>query len=748
MSTTFASRLSSTTGREMRLAIVIQGIPFVFQQGRTSLIDAVVGLAGFGGTVGMKHTRHFGLGKVEQSAKELDMQKRRMIGGGLTVELIDDSANALQVLFTPRKRRVAFLSGDATAAAFTMDVTDVLAQIPDPGSVAALYVGGETITYDGRTAPTTINIAERGAFGSEAAVHFGGSEQGEGVFTTPPSWIGRRVKLIGYFEKDDGSTTAALAQVLDTYRLEEAPKYLGNGSWQLQCSHLSDEFAVRKVGRGVNDFSGSPSFVFTSGNLALKSLALNRWTQGSLKTQALVEFETGDIEVFDIVSASSVAATVTPQFRRVQPTPSPVDSIRQFDSGPRRFKHIAILSGAEVTPGTRLLQMLASKTGDGTNGTFDVLGGFNRTRFGGFDFHFGAGINAADLDTAAFTDVGGAGTWSNVIDGERAVADVLFDFCVQLECFWYADNNGKLTVKRLAEDQSIAPVTVDDTVIIGEPEVTYDEEAIAPRVSLRCNYDPVSGDFEGTVNVVDVDLAARYPSATDTLELESRSVVVDPVAVGDTGTVPRESTGLAGVEVALRRIQVGNGRGRALVRFAAHLDLLTLDLGQIVTLTAAVPNFESGNVSQTGRVTSLGPRIDDGEIDVVVELLDRAFVIAPAAVIASRVGAVLTLQTTGPECATTSPGNMFASTFNSVAVWDISASVFEVLDIVARTATTLTLSAAPTFAHGAGDFVTVQSQDALQTAANTTGQVPLDFIYQMPDVPVVGSTVSLETRWR
>lgn len=740
MSTTFASRLSSATGRELRLAIVIQGIPFVFQQGRTSLIDAVVGLAGFGGVVGMKHTRHFGLGKVEQAAKELDMQKRRMIGGGLTVELIDDSANALRALFTPRKRRVAFLSGDATAAALAMDVTDVLAQIPDPGAVAALYVGGETITYDGRTAPTTINIAERGAFGSEAAVHFGGSEQGEGVFTTPPSWIGRRVKLIGYFEKDDGTTTASLAQVLDTYRLEEAPKYLGNGSWQMQCSHLSDEFAVRKVGSGINDFNGSAPVV--SGNLALKSLALQRWIQGTLKTQALVESDGGDVEIYNITSATSLTATTDGVFGRIQP------SAVTLPLQPKRFRHIAVLDASNTTPGQKILQMLTSKVGDGTNGAYDVLGGFNRTRFGGFEFHFGAGINLSDISDTSFLDVGGAGGWSNVIDGERSVEDVLFDFCLQLECFWYVDSTGRLTVKRLAEDQSIAPTTVNNDTIIGEPEVTYDEEAIAPRISLKCNYDPVSGEFEGTVNVVDVDLAARYPSATDTLELESRSVVVDPVAVGDSGTLPRPSIGLAGVEVALRRMQVSNGRGRALVRFSAHLDLMTLDLGQIVQLTAAVPNFESGDVAQAGRVVSVGPRIDEGEVDVVVELLDRAFVIAPACVIASRAGAVLTLQTTGPECASTSPANMFG-VGNFVAHWDVSASLLEVNEIIARPAgNQITLAAAPTFAHGTGDFITVTQQGTSDIAANTTGQVPLDFTYQMPDVPVVGSTVDVETRWR
>ena len=749
MSTTFATRLTANAGREMRLALVIQGIPLVFQQGRGTLVNGVVALAGYGD--GTLHSRHFGLCKVEQSSKELDMQQRRMIGGSLTAELLDDDAGTLQTLFTPRKRRRAFLRADIDSTDTSITVADVLNEIADPATfpfgVGVLYMGGETIAYDGRTAPFIIDVSIRGAFGSSAVPHFGASEQGAGIFTTPPSWIGRRVKLIGYFERDDGTTDAALAQVLDTFSLEEAPKYLGNGSWSLQCSHLSDEYATRKVGVGVNDFSVNDASV-VSGNLALKSLALHRWTQGDVKTQALIESEVESenrtyIEVFDIISATSLTAT-TDFVGRV---PRSVMGIVRLDV--QRAKHIAVLDGFSFTPGERMLHMLASKVGDGVNGTYDTLGGYNRVRFGGFEFHFGACIDEGDLDTAAFLDVGGGGTFSNVIDGERAVSEVLFDFCVQLECFWYADNNGRLTVKRLAEDQVTPAIVIDSNVITGEPEVTYEEEAVSPRVSLKCNYDPVSGDFEATVNVVDVDLAARYPARTDTLELESRSIVVEPIALGDTGTLPRTAVSLAGVEVTLRRIQVANGRGRVLVRFSALLDLIALDLGQVVTLTTAVPNLETGgNVSQSGRVVLIGPRIEEGEVDVVVELLDRAFVIAPACVIASRAGAVLTLQTTGPECASTSPGNMFAASINSVAVWDISANVFEVLDIVARSATTLTLSAAPTFAHGAGDFVTVQSQDAGQTGVNTTGQVPLDFLYQMPDSPRVGVTVTLETRWR
>jgi hypothetical protein len=746
VTTTFATRLVGDAGREIRLALVIQGVPLVFQQGRGTLVNGVVALAGYGD--GSMHQRHLGLGKIDQGAKELDMQQRRMIGGSLTAELLDDDAGTLQTLFSPRKRRVAFLTADVDTVVTSLTVTDVLSQIADPalspGGNGVLYLGGETIVYDGRTAPLTIDVAIRGAFGSDVDVHFGLSEQGEGFFTTPPSWIGRRVKLIGYFERDDGTTDAALAQVLDTFRLEEAPKYLGDGSWSLQCSHLSDEYAVRKVGRGINDVKASAGVV--GGNLVVKSIATNRWAQGFTSTQMLLETEDGSIIISDIASTTLINATLNGLTNRVRGDARTVTIPPEV----RRARHIAVLSGAEVLPGERLLQMLTSKVGDLANGTYDTLGGFNRTRFGGFEFHFGAGINAADVDDAAFIAVGGTGAWSNVIDGERAVSEVLFDFCLQTESFWYADNKGKLTVRRLAEDQAAAPFVVDSSVILSDPEVTYDEESISPRVSLKCNYDPVSGDFESVVNVVDVDLAARYPSRTDTLELESRSIVVEPVAVGDSGTLVRESVGLAGVEVTLRRIQVANGRGRALARFPAHLDLLTLDLGQVVTLTSsASSNFEGGVIqAQTGRVTAIGPRIEEGYVDVVIEILGRAFVIAPACVIASRLGAVLTLQTTGPECATTSPGNMFAASFNSVAVWDVSANVFEVLDIVGRTATTLTLSAAPTFAHGAGDFVTVQQQDALQTAANTTGQVPLDFAYQMPDSPVVGVTVSLETRWR
>ena len=179
MSTTFATRLTANAGREMRLALVIQGIPLVFQQGRGTLVNGVVALAGYGD--GTLHSRHFGLCKVEQASKELDMQQRRMIGGSLTAELLDDDANTLQSLFTPRRRRVAFLTTDVTPTGTPLLVTDVINQLPDPATfpfgVGTIYVGGESITYDGRTAPDTIDIATRGAFGTTATLIFKGIDK-------------------------------------------------------------------------------------------------------------------------------------------------------------------------------------------------------------------------------------------------------------------------------------------------------------------------------------------------------------------------------------------------------------------------------------------------------------------------------------------------------------------------------------------------------------------------------------------
>jgi hypothetical protein len=90
---------------------------------------------------------------------------------------------------------------------------------------------------------------------------------------------------------------------------------------------------------------------------------------------------------------------------------------------------------------------------------------------------------------------------------------------------------------------------------------------------------------------------------------------------------------------------------------------------------------------------------------------------------------------------------MFADGWD-VEIFDISAAASVVRSVVAHTATTVTLSAAPGFVIEAGvDFMRIAEQDAAISARSTDGYVGTDFVFQMPDDENDGTAAPV-TRWR
>lgn len=763
MSATFASRLTGSDGRDLRMAIVIQGVPYVFQQGLTSLPDAVVALAGYGD--GSGHTRLPIVGKVEQAAKDLDLQQRRMIGGSLTVELQDDDAGTLLGLFSPRKRRVAFVVVNATTPP-----TDSLLKVSSAAGIvvgSTIYVGGESFVVVGKDTvpnPDEVEVSPGGAaFGSEGQLHFGTTDQGASVFTSPPSWTGRRVKLIGYFEKEDGTTTADLAMVLDTFRLEEAPKFTGEEGWQLQCSHLSDEFAKRKLGTGLRDVQAGD---YDDGALTFTIFGgADRFVVGGVPTWVRIRGQSASSIVTVDASIGAVMVTQgrdTAMITELVSVASLVITVRGqnlVEGGipvlrPTDLRHIAILDG--VPAGTAILYALLSRLGAGANhATYDKLPGKTRTGVADNGWSFGAGIRGVEVDTAAFEAIGNeAVQWSFVIDDEFDVEEVLRDFCVATGSFWLVDRDGLLTVKRLSEERLASSLTINDDVIIGEPTVEFVEQDIAPRVRLTCNWDTVSEKFLAVVNMVDSELADRYPDHHERLELESRGLVVGVGPAPGTHTRPSITVGQA--EVMLRTLQKQGDRGRILVSCSCHLDAILLDLGDVVTVTVDVPDLEGILITgRTGRVLSVGTKTDEGIVDVTFELFEPLLAIAPAAVITGTSGGLAKVVLEASLDGSATPARMFAAGWfaeqrNSAGVY---VDDFTILSIVSDTVVELDHNPVLT----AGDFLcSIEQANADNSAAvNTDGLGLRDFTYQMPsseaDV-IAGSTSSgianEVTRWR
>lgn len=753
MTTTFAARLSGRDGRNLKLCITVQGVPFVFQEDAVNVPATVVSDVA-------SRTVVKGIEKVEVGEKRLDMSTLSMVGGSLVVTMLDPDGS-LAALFAPRSRPVTFMAANATAAALVISVDSVTGIT---GNGEPIYIGAETLMADvpdATTTPDSIDLASRGAFGSVATRHYGDVDGGAPVFLTPPFWKGRRVSLIGYFTNHNGGTSAALSEVLDTFEMDEAPVYMGEGRWEMRASHLSDSLRKRKIGSGLVDGAAAEGAIIEySGTEFFFDVDDGRqFKQGTAKTHARLELDTGGVAIYAIAGLSGVPA------KRVSIGASPTNIVTTEPGNasriPARVRHIAILEGN--APGVEILRVLLSRLGDGANdATYDRLPGYDRGAFFEDEWRFGAGLRTVDVDVAAFfafaSPIPG---WSYVIDDEIPLADFLFDFCLVTGCFWYVTADGKLSVKRLAEERTASSMVLDEDTLFTDVEngglestITYDETSIFPRIALTCNYDAASRAFEGTLTLRDAELAARYPTDESVLEIESRALVFAEARIpvptgGDTGTHVRQSIGRFQLQQILRRIQIGGGRGRAIIICRALVDAMTLDLGDLVTFTDDLPDLEGAEAvtARICRVIAKAPGFDDGTVDLTLEVLETLFHIAPASRIASGAGgtATITLQTTGPEVASTSPGFMFGIGW-TLRIHDVSAGTHLDRVVQSVTATTVTFTASVATVIAAGlDFVTIAPQGTIVGGIDSAnGFGPSDFVYDM----VVPSGANPITRWR
>lgn len=731
MSTTFAGRLDGADGRDLRLYLTIDGIADVFQE------DAVDVPSTFETST---RTRRRVIQTIEQGQSELDLDRRRMVGGSLRVVLVDDFADSLGDLFASRSRRTTYVTATTLATQTFVNVSSTAA-LPSSGTV---YIGGETITYTAKTA-TQLTGCTRGAFGSTAQRHVGGTDQGAGVYVNPPRWVGRRVRLWGYFLNDDGTTTTSLRSKLDTFRLEAAPVYLGQGRWELRCSHLSDEVAQRKIGSGLREQKAYP--VAAADDPASDRVVWtlegqsNQWpatTSGYYPTFAAVRFQ--DEEGVAILRFRTSADTT---YRTEVATDSEGDigNIRRLRRGfvPETVAHWCILKDSDA--GTLALFALTSIIGNAANGAYDLLPGTERdTGVGGDEMHFGAGILAAEVDANAFVGVGANAIsgWSYVIHEAVNVADFLADFCLATESFWLVDADGVLTVRRLSEARTTPILTVDDDLVIGEPTVELAEDAIYPRARIDAGYDPLTGDYLDSIAIVDVEMASRYPERGDELELQTRGFCLSE------GNINRGTISRAQLETLVRRAMVDDGRGRLYLTVKCLLPGLQLDLGDVVNVSLSLPDYEGSTLTtRTARVVARKPDYDAGVVDLRLQVLETLRYIAPAAVISSVVGTTINLDATSPVSYPGASAYQFAVN-DVIELVNVTTGALEERTVSSTpTTSSLVVTVAPTIT-AAGNYIRVAKSTSNAGAnVSTLNYRSTDYIYQQP-----ATTNGLVTRWR
>ena len=182
---TFYSDLAGTDAHaDLVLALRIEGIPVAFVE-RTVPTAVAAALSGY--------TQFVGITRVEEGEAALDMDERRELAATLEIDLLDDDAKTLSSLFAINKRRATWLTADATAAATSLTVYSTLGF----SNGQTIYTDGETIKVG--TVGASFTGCTRGAFGSTARPLYGATTGYEDpVYTTPPSWRGRRAYLYGY----------------------------------------------------------------------------------------------------------------------------------------------------------------------------------------------------------------------------------------------------------------------------------------------------------------------------------------------------------------------------------------------------------------------------------------------------------------------------------------------------------------------------------------------------------------------
>ena len=269
--TTFTDRLAGEGRRNLRQFVTIEGVDEVFCDERVP--DALLTST---------RTRVPCIQALTQDRRELDMVERRAKGGGIRLRLQDDADHTLRALFSMRKRRTTFIAANVSNSAVTITVKSTSAF----AAAGDFWCGAECIIYTGKTS-TTFTGCTRGAYGTTARAMRGGSTNGQAVYDAPPSWIGRKITLKGYFVDDfatdavvtgtgttvtetfetswtipleNGITTTAAgiastttADTLGTFEVDSPPQYLGDDSWEISGIDRIDNYLKRAVYSGVEN---------------------------------------------------------------------------------------------------------------------------------------------------------------------------------------------------------------------------------------------------------------------------------------------------------------------------------------------------------------------------------------------------------------------------------------------------------------------------------------------------------------
>jgi hypothetical protein len=403
-----------------------------------------------------------------------------------------------------------------------------------------------------------------------------------------------------------------------------------------------------------------------------------------------------------------------------------------------------------------MLWLLCSRLGDNANGSYDQLPGLERTALEDPEFRMGCGILEADIDVDAFN--GMSGTWVTYpLMKECKASDILREGCLALEAFAFVNADGQLTLARLGDSRDTPVITLTSAYTMPDEQakVYVDEESIHPVVKWRANFDPVENDFDLEHITIDAELLQRYPNKDDPFEIESRGIGVDvPVQLRDKQRLARGfPMSLSMLDQKARSFQVRGGRGRLIVERTFRLAAVAARVGDVVSIGFEGPDLEGGSINgRLARVVGRRPRWRSNAVDLVLEVFEAVYRVAPSSIIAAvsttdSANDTIELSTSDPDHASTSPQDDF-HVGQLVRIWDMSAAAYEDAEIASI------LSGPPRLVFTGSLALTVETGrdwvtwGPLGTSDGTTanGDDESDWLYQMANDGVAAEGAT--RRWQ
>ena len=677
---------------DVTMALVIEGIPTVF----TERTIAGTPTTWNGATQAVCVTR------VEEGESTLDFNERRETAATLDVDVLDDGS--LTLLFASASRSVSYVSADATVSATTIN----LGSTSNLVAGQAIYIGSETIIVGTVASATQLTGCTRGAYGSKAAALFGIASDGDSVYVRPPSWRGRRAKLYGW---------GASETLLGTYIVDDAPIQQGDSTWALRMASIAQEYFERVVGLGLRKVGALRVDVITSTDISIipEPSGASAFRLGTdVPTFVRIDYGEGrnnqaaGSSIYLIKSVDTTLNNVKVDLRSLHGTPHVLTGVGPLRRTPCFVSPMAIVGGKNA-----MLHVMLSKEGQAAGGvTYDCLPGRAPTKSEDLGWRLGANFDSSEVDIAAFESFPETeSTW--VINKERKLTELLREWTLINGAIIVTTADGKIKPISIAPPRITNSTTIGASSIIpdGAVSVQADEGSIYPRIEIKAGYDPVNDDYVDTFNLIDADMAKRYPRATDVISVEigsigiageyprnvSRSPWQNPVSMTPDEMIPF-------VQSLIRPAQ----SGRRIVSLSLSHEHLGLRVGDGVTFGTdlpngfAVPDLRGNTIAGTsGRIISRRPRYDQARVDVRIELLERRLHICPSATLSGApVGNTIGLFAVTPENPLSAPSDHFWVGAN-VQIVDASqgggaGAPWQAIVTAIPSGTQLTLDAVPT----------------------------------------------------